>query len=375
MNDVFRDIDDMTVEEIADRYPVLTEKEKDRMFAMSERKFNIKERKKEEDNVRQMVFAADGVEGVEEYDRPMWMRILTTAAALFLIGGSLAVGRNLLRRRPSPDNITPPNIATAVNTGTQTTTVTATGSGITYTIDVDGMLSGIETTYVTTAAAAPPIETAAPAVAATEPPTTAAEIQEDNEKEQEQKEETAEDSALIAKANEYYLLACEYYWKFRYLVGEIYELGTLPLDYGTEKKPGLRYNMPDDEDRFRNSMAYDEYGNYLGIPIEDPSVQSIDDILIRYGEVFDSRYDSNLREYFTEYNGKVYWRGGMRGTDQYYQGYMITDILKKEGDEITFNVEISFKDENNNIWFENDEFSVIVYSNNDWKVGKFRFPQ
>lgn len=361
MNDVFRDIDDMTVEEIADRYPVLTEKEKDRMFAMSERKFNIKERKKEEDNVRQMVFAADGVEGVEEYDRPMWMRILTTAAALFLIGGSLAVGRNLLRRRPSPDNITPPNIATAVNTGTQTTTVTGTGSGITYTIDVDGMLSGIETTYVTTAAAAPPIETAAPAVAATEPPTTAAEIQEDNEKEQDQKEETAEDSALIAKANDYYLLACEYYWKFRYLVGEIYEVGTPSSDYGDS---GATLNP-----------EYDEYGNYLGVPINDQSVQSIDDILIRYGEVFDSRYDSNLRGYFTEYNGKVYWRGGMRGTSQYYQGYMITDILKKEGDEITFNVEISFKDENNNIWFENDVFSVIVYSNNDWKVGKFRFPK
>lgn len=46
MNDIFRDIDDMTVEEIADRYSVLTEKEKDRMFAMSERKFNIKEKKK-----------------------------------------------------------------------------------------------------------------------------------------------------------------------------------------------------------------------------------------------------------------------------------------------------------------------------------------
>ena len=43
--DIFRNTDDMTVEMIADSYPVLSDEEKERMFSMSERKFNIKERK------------------------------------------------------------------------------------------------------------------------------------------------------------------------------------------------------------------------------------------------------------------------------------------------------------------------------------------
>ncbi|HOC34432.1 MAG TPA: hypothetical protein PLH98_04510 [Ruminococcus flavefaciens] len=43
--DIFRNTDDMTVEMIAASYPVLSDEEKERTFAMSERKFNIKERK------------------------------------------------------------------------------------------------------------------------------------------------------------------------------------------------------------------------------------------------------------------------------------------------------------------------------------------
>ena len=43
--DIFRNMDDLTVERIADIHPVLTAEEKERMFAMSERKFNITEKK------------------------------------------------------------------------------------------------------------------------------------------------------------------------------------------------------------------------------------------------------------------------------------------------------------------------------------------
>ena len=183
--DIFRNTDDMTVEMIADSYPVLSDEEKERMFSMSERKFNIKERKYPQgytNEADEEYDDEDEVDGVEEYDRPMWLKFLTTAAALMLVGGGLAVGRNLLRRRPAPDNIPAPNIATAVSTGTQTTSVTG-ADNVTYTIDVDAMLTGLETTQAapaetTTTAAAPaaPAATQAPAApapteAATEAPT------------------------------------------------------------------------------------------------------------------------------------------------------------------------------------------------------------
>ena len=180
--DIFRNTDDMTVEIIAGSYPVLTDEEKERMFAMSERKFNIKERKYPQDykNDTDEEYDDDEVEGVEEYDRPMWLKFVSTAAALMLVGGGLAVGRNLLRRRPVPDNHTPPNIATAVSTGSATTIVSG-GNNITYTIDVDGMIAGIETTTTaaeTAATNAAPAATQAPAApapteAVTEPPTAA----------------------------------------------------------------------------------------------------------------------------------------------------------------------------------------------------------
>jgi len=183
--DIFRNTDDMTVEMIAASYPVLSDEEKERMFAMSERKFNIKERKYPQgytNEADEEYDDEDEVDGVEEYDRPMWLKFLTTAAALMLVGGGLAVGRDLLRRRPAPDNVPPPNIATAVSTGTQTTSVTG-ADNITYTIDVDAMLTGLETapavpaeTTTTAAAPAAPAATQAPAApapteAATEAPT------------------------------------------------------------------------------------------------------------------------------------------------------------------------------------------------------------
>lgn len=182
--DIFGNIDDMSVDMIASSYPVLTDEEKERMFSMSERKFNINERKNPGINRVNEEDRAD-VMGVEEYEeRPMVMRMLTTAAALLLIGGGLAVGHNLLKRAPGPDSDTPPNIATAVLTGTQTTDAEFTETATTYTIDVDAMLTTLETTAAVTesttiaqvteaqTSAAPPTEvpteTTAPAVEDTE---------------------------------------------------------------------------------------------------------------------------------------------------------------------------------------------------------------
>ena len=38
--DLFTNIDQRTIEDIADNFPVLSEEEKERIFAMSERKYN-----------------------------------------------------------------------------------------------------------------------------------------------------------------------------------------------------------------------------------------------------------------------------------------------------------------------------------------------
>ena len=40
-NDLFINIDDETVDELAQDFPILTDEEKERMYTMSERKYNI----------------------------------------------------------------------------------------------------------------------------------------------------------------------------------------------------------------------------------------------------------------------------------------------------------------------------------------------
>ena len=181
--DIFRNMDDLTIERIADIHPVLTAEEKERMFAMSERKFNITE-KRFPQGYNSETEDDDEVEGVEEYDRPAWLRYLTTAAALVLLGGGLAVGHNLLKRRPAPDgeNNVPPVIATELETGTTVTSGADNSKYTTVSFDIDSMLTGtgasqvpaaVETTAVQTAAAVTPTAAPATAAPATEAPTEA----------------------------------------------------------------------------------------------------------------------------------------------------------------------------------------------------------
>lgn len=185
--DIFRNTDDLTVERIANIHPILTDEEKDRMFAMSERKFNITEKKFPQGNMTAAaaMAAADDVEGVEEYDRPAWLRYLSTAAALILLGAGIALCKNLIMRRPSPEinnNVTPPPvIATEIETNTTVTSGADNSKYTTVSFDIDSLLTGtssvkvavpVETTPAPVATEAP---TAAPTTPApTEPPTTAA---------------------------------------------------------------------------------------------------------------------------------------------------------------------------------------------------------
>ena len=85
-DDIFNDIDNDTAEKLSQEYPVLTDKEKERLYAMSKRKYNTEEMP--EMNLNE-------VSGVEKYSRPKWYKGLSIAAAAVLvfagIGGSMAV--------------------------------------------------------------------------------------------------------------------------------------------------------------------------------------------------------------------------------------------------------------------------------------------
>ena len=81
-DDVFNDIDSKTADRLAKEYPVLRDEQKERLYAMSKRKFDIKI-----DN------SSIDVSGVEKYRRPKWYKGVSVAAAALLlvagIGGSM----------------------------------------------------------------------------------------------------------------------------------------------------------------------------------------------------------------------------------------------------------------------------------------------
>ncbi|WP_297959654.1 hypothetical protein [uncultured Ruminococcus sp.] len=83
--EIFNDIDDKTAERLSKEYPVLNDEQKERLYAMSKRKFDINN---ENDN------KSMDVSGVEKYRRPKWYKGASVAAAAVLlvagIGGSMA---------------------------------------------------------------------------------------------------------------------------------------------------------------------------------------------------------------------------------------------------------------------------------------------
>lgn len=173
--DIFKNTDDLTVERIANIHPILTDEEKERMFAMSERKFNITEKKYPQGEMNGAALApGDGVEGVEEYDRPAWLRYLSTAAALILLGGGIALCKNLIMRHPAPEHndiTAPPVIATEIETGTTVTSGADNSKYTTVSFDVDSILTGTGTAAAPAAETTPAPATEAPTAAPTQAPT------------------------------------------------------------------------------------------------------------------------------------------------------------------------------------------------------------
>ena len=366
--DIFRNTDDMTVENIARSYPVLTGEEKERMFAMSERKFNIKEKKYPQRDTsgtdEELYDEEDDVEGVEEYDRPLWLKFLSTAAVLMLIGGGLAAGRNLLRRRPSPDNVAPPTIATVVSTGTQTTDVTD-SDNVTYTIDVDSMLTGVNTggavpETTTTLAAAVTQAPAAPAPTEAPKETTAPA---DNIEEYEA-------AARVLAENRIKLWSVTgdmqgRYYDYSDSFTAYYDPtgGDEPLAYEY-----VRFNNPDFRcvndfwTLIRNTFTYD-YGNWMYsgtyniASVEPGTVQPY-----------------NNFAYFTDYHGQLYcWAsdpetGNPANTDYYYLSAEEKPFISSVTDTFFHAVipihSVNYNDEENTFMLD----MLVVKENGQWLI-------
>lgn len=89
-DDLFNDIDNNTAYRLSEEYPVLKDDRKERLYAMSKRKYDMND-----------VFGnkLNDVSGVEKYRRPKWYKSASIAAAAVLlvggIGGSMAfISRN-----------------------------------------------------------------------------------------------------------------------------------------------------------------------------------------------------------------------------------------------------------------------------------------
>lgn len=156
-----------------------------------------------------------------------------------------------------------------------------------------------------------------------------------------------DEKQLIDLASSLYTVACEMYWNYYY--GSPY-----PLDYDEY--------IEDD-----NGIIY-----FL---IDDSSIQSIQDVLDHWNEIFSSNNDSNFDDRFFEQNGKVYINDGSRGANIFYTDTEITEILSINDDEITFNAVSHYKNPEDNSPMEDEshEFSIIL-EGNSYHVGKFTLP-
>lgn len=110
-HDLFKEFADMDIDKIAQEFPVLTDDEKERIYAMSERKYNLK-------NNSDTDFNNDGetvVSGVEQYKRPTWYKYASIAAAAVLTVGGISGSIMLMSKNSS---VTP---SADVSTSTDTT--------------------------------------------------------------------------------------------------------------------------------------------------------------------------------------------------------------------------------------------------------------
>ena len=96
--DVLEDTGQSVIDRLASEFPPADESEKERIFSMSEGKFNKHFSELPEDG-------ENTVSGVEVYKRPVWQRIVSTAAAAVLIAGGITGGAFAMKRFRSAANV------------------------------------------------------------------------------------------------------------------------------------------------------------------------------------------------------------------------------------------------------------------------------
>lgn len=106
--DLFPDLDDETIDRLAQEFPVLTDEEKERMFAMSERKYNFT------DSINTDFNSETEVSGVEVYKRPKWRTASIAASLALLIGAGGFGGYNISKQLSNGEN-DDPNSPTTVS--------------------------------------------------------------------------------------------------------------------------------------------------------------------------------------------------------------------------------------------------------------------
>ncbi|WP_303838495.1 hypothetical protein [Ruminococcus flavefaciens] len=107
-NDLLFDLDDEAIEKLAQEFPVLTDEEKERMYAMSERKYNITE------DTNTGFNSETEVSGVDVYKRPKWRTASIAASLALLIGAGSFGGYNIAKQFSNGDN-NDPDVPTKVS--------------------------------------------------------------------------------------------------------------------------------------------------------------------------------------------------------------------------------------------------------------------
>ena len=119
LNDFFNEPDEVTTDRVSEKCPALSDQHKERLFAMSKRKYDI--------NNNNDISKVSEVSGVEHYSKPKWYKAVSIAAAAVLAVGGLGSGMALIIRNghapASSSQVSEDNIETStVEEKTESTT-------------------------------------------------------------------------------------------------------------------------------------------------------------------------------------------------------------------------------------------------------------
>lgn len=146
--DLLENAENDSMKRLIDKCPEISDKQLDKILAMSERKFKKMEKEYNKNNKGITMTENDVVEGVERSRRPAWVAPLRMAASLVLVAGVIAGSTALLHRNGSlfgNDNDVPP-AATAALTIPAGTVIGTTETGIAGTSETAATAASTDTT-------------------------------------------------------------------------------------------------------------------------------------------------------------------------------------------------------------------------------------